>query len=633
MSWDLEDDYEFVLHDVGDENVESEDKLFDTLKYGESYSVLQYSTMSSRLQHQCDDIAETLAVSSEVALYLLLFYKFEREVIFSEWEKSSKACCSAAGITLESDHIKKLSPTGSSYCEVMMMDYENNEMISLNCGHSFSVDAYQQYVEAIKDEKEKLIFLTCMKEKCKEIILNDIFEKISPATLLQRKRVQTEKFVESCKNYSWCPGVIEFIPLNAKESKRPSDPKKMRLNPNEYQKRSMYEESLEVILSSRVEECSCVFYAPDVRAAINATCTQNHIFCLKCKTHAHEPAPCKLIESWMQSVSLSWGTSAWIKQNTKPCPQCNVNIEKNQGCNHMTCSRCRFEFCWMCSGDWNKHQRNNAWECGNVPRKAESKNQFKSDGIDIEQYIQLWKDSLYSCRFQKNLLPTIDSVFAPVLSAIPFQVDLQFLHAAGEIVVKGRRALAWTYVLIHKLRTGEKHVDKEKSSEVKSAKQDGLASGKGSEMVLFSHSLLSEQVELLQELLEKKTMLVIIHGSHGMDLPDLLPDEYAEVISKKMESDKKKSKVSGKSLEIHSTVHRTDEKRMDRDDILKLPINRHSIFGDFSSIGVAKNLIALQARDIVPTSFTERYFDWRNQVVRMSGIVSKFYDNMMQSLQ
>lgn len=28
-----------------------------------------------------------------------------------------------------------------------------------------------------------------------------------------------------------------------------------------------------------------------------------------------------------------------IKKTTKKCPQCNSNIEKNQGCDHMTCKR------------------------------------------------------------------------------------------------------------------------------------------------------------------------------------------------------------------------------------------------------------------------------------------------------
>jgi ariadne-1 len=45
----------------------------------------------------------------------------------------------------------------------------------------------------------------------------------------------------------------------------------------------------------------------------------------------------------------------WIKANTKPCPGCKNFIEKNQGCNHMTCSKCRYEFCWLCLTEWSKH--------------------------------------------------------------------------------------------------------------------------------------------------------------------------------------------------------------------------------------------------------------------------------------
>lgn len=33
---------------------------------------------------------------------------------------------------------------------------------------------------------------------------------------------------------------------------------------------------------------------------------------------------------------------------TRPCPSCGIATDKVSGCNHMTCSACRADWCWIC---------------------------------------------------------------------------------------------------------------------------------------------------------------------------------------------------------------------------------------------------------------------------------------------
>ncbi|KAF2658677.1 hypothetical protein K491DRAFT_652629 [Lophiostoma macrostomum CBS 122681] len=53
------------------------------------------------------------------------------------------------------------------------------------------------------------------------------------------------------------------------------------------------------------------------------------------------------------------GTTALIDGTTKKCPGdgCGVRIVKGNGCFHMTCSQCRYQFCWECLVEYKLIQR------------------------------------------------------------------------------------------------------------------------------------------------------------------------------------------------------------------------------------------------------------------------------------
>lgn len=42
------------------------------------------------------------------------------------------------------------------------------------------------------------------------------------------------------------------------------------------------------------------------------------------------------------------GEEWFIHTNFSNCPRCHVRVEKAEGCNHMTCPQCNYEWCWVC---------------------------------------------------------------------------------------------------------------------------------------------------------------------------------------------------------------------------------------------------------------------------------------------
>jgi len=66
-----------------------------------------------------------------------------------------------------------------------------------------------------------------------------------------------------------------------------------------------------------------------------------------------------------QRSTADAASSKKISETTKLCPKagCGNRIERNGGCMHFTCNRCRTEFCWLCKAMWVGRQSQHLTTC------------------------------------------------------------------------------------------------------------------------------------------------------------------------------------------------------------------------------------------------------------------------------
>ncbi|KIY74129.1 hypothetical protein CYLTODRAFT_416388 [Cylindrobasidium torrendii FP15055 ss-10] len=66
--------------------------------------------------------------------------------------------------------------------------------------------------------------------------------------------------------------------------------------------------------------------------------------CAACCGESHDGEPCAEDDSDDEQAFRKWKDSAGVQA----CPGCNVDIERSEGCNHVTCIRCNTHICWEC---------------------------------------------------------------------------------------------------------------------------------------------------------------------------------------------------------------------------------------------------------------------------------------------
>ena len=88
---------------------------------------------------------------------------------------------------------------------------------------------------------------------------------------------------------------------------------------------------------------NCDGYATKNESSLKNKCNNNHEFCIRCGEFWHQSGNCpedevvdKLFRNYCKKLRL------------KECPSCGIITFKKDGCNHITCSYCRQNWCWLC---------------------------------------------------------------------------------------------------------------------------------------------------------------------------------------------------------------------------------------------------------------------------------------------
>jgi len=113
-------------------------------------------------------------------------------------------------------------------------------------------------------------------------------------------------------------------------------------------------------------------------------CICGQIMCFSCGNVWHEDLTC--LEA-VDNDYKQYEASVMVKQ----CPRCLAKIEKNEGCNHMTCSRCKHEFCWIC-----KAECINGYCVNKCPKFPENENRRRNRHFRIQNDFFLRMNDVHS---------------------------------------------------------------------------------------------------------------------------------------------------------------------------------------------------------------------------------------------
>ncbi|KAF2237302.1 hypothetical protein EV356DRAFT_496894 [Viridothelium virens] len=413
-------DYSDVDLDVDDPDVgfETQDKDIKPKRrpYEVEFNIYGPADIQSHQDQQIDEVSAILGQPPEATAILLRHTRWNKERLIEIYMDKQDTLLEEAGLGKSLAKLPELKKVKGFVCEICCEDGPDLKTFSMKCGHRFCLDCYRQYLAQKIQEEGEAARIKCPGDGCNKIVDSKSLDLLVTEDLKDRYQVLlTRTYVDDKENLKWCPA------------------------PN-----------CEYAVDCRVKQRDLNKTVPTVH------CTCGHHFCFGCTLNDHQPAPCSLVKKWLKKCEDDSETANWISANTKECPKCHSTIEKNGGCNHMTCRKCKHEFCWMCMGVWSEH--GTSWyNCNRFEEKSgsEARDAQAKSRQSLERYLHYYNryaNHEQSAKLDKDIYLKTEKKMTQLQSSSGMSwIEVQFLDAASQALQQCRQTLKWTYAFAYYL--------------------------------------------------------------------------------------------------------------------------------------------------------------------------------------
>ena len=194
-----------------------------------------------------------------------------------------------------------LGETENRICAICDENYLKSNQTQLNnCLHTFCKTCWFTYIKNSIIEK-KQIKIKCMDHLCNEILSETFIYTIikdDKNLILKYNENKLREEIINNPNKKFCP----YPNCNSYARRKDKNEKKVK-------------------------------------------CENGHLFCFYCLKEPHDNKECtRELDEKMEEYAK--------KKFIKKCPNCGCWTEKIEGCNHITCIECNYQWCWLCNNKY-----------------------------------------------------------------------------------------------------------------------------------------------------------------------------------------------------------------------------------------------------------------------------------------